>query len=147
LNNPIRTLFDLYQHGGVEVRTPDGSKNGASAADLPVLARTLMQADADVITFVSPVLFQRPELWEEHLRRVRANLGALRLLRRVIAATRLVAFLPALVVGYDDLRGPWGIPYFADKAEWAVLTGISLAALRVVALTGAKLLLKRGGSA
>jgi len=86
-------LQAVYVEGGLTVATgtpqaPDGSA--------PVI-RTVIQGDGDILSFLTPHCFERPELWQHHLVVLRQELKRLQ---------RRVARLEATLCGLATLLSP-----------------------------------------
>lgn len=100
------TLVKLYSEGGIEICTPENaSGKGAPENGQPLLARTVVQPDADVIAYVSQEILVQPEIWQDHLNRTRDRLDWIRQLRRFLRWVKVCS--PAFLVwgGWSVLNG------------------------------------------
>jgi hypothetical protein len=79
--NVFSTIVQLYARGGIEVSTALSVDGDAPQSGRLFAARTVIQPDADVITYVAPQLLDRPDLWRQHLGKIasqRATIGRFR---------------------------------------------------------------------
>ena len=83
----LEDLSELYSQGGITVCTPEDQ----------ILVRSVIQPDADIITWVSPDVLKDPSIWDTHLRQVRAKFNFARRLRMVIRNSWFVTPLPGLI--------------------------------------------------
>ncbi len=106
----------LFVDGGITVETPPAAAPGA-----PVIARSLIQPDGDVLHLLSPAILASPEHWQAHrqaLDACYARLGAMLALGRL--GFRALVLLSAA-----------GAASTAVQTNWppAPLTAVGIAAL------------------
>lgn len=135
-SNPFSMLVELYGEGGIAVSTKRGGADADDEAER-IVARSVVQPDADVIHMLTPAVLRSPALLEEHLAAVRSRVSAARLLRRALDALRLGSLLPAAFAGYQlaaagceragcggvELPGGDPLPLVAGLAGSALLFG------------------------
>jgi len=104
LVDSFRMLICLFSEGGIEVCTPEADPSGNQSKDqVQYLVRTLIQPDADVITFVSKEAIAKPELICQHLDNIRDKLHSLAKFRKTLA--RIWVLCPLLVfTGFYQFR-------------------------------------------
>lgn len=105
----FRMLICLFSEGGIEVCTPEADSSGYQSKDqVQYLVRTLIQPDADFITFVSKEALAKPELICRHLDNIGDKLHSLGKFRKILA--RIWVLCPLLVLsgfcqfGFQQLR-------------------------------------------
>jgi len=93
----LEALKELYLEGGIEISTSlltygqeDQDKNQS------LLARTIIQPDADVITYLSEEISVHPNIWPRHLQEVEQKLKALKRLKLFLKYTKCLS-LPSLL--------------------------------------------------
>ncbi len=122
--------MSLYVGGAVEICTP-GNTSGRE-----LLCRTIIQPDADIITWVTPEVVSQRDALSEHLGRIRAEV---RRIRRFRAAFRWSPALPLIlgaIYGFAHAKMPcWALGFtsvslsFLMKAivrfsmQWSVKRG------------------------
>ena len=84
-------LVDLYGKGGLEIVTE--YEQDAAAAKQPLLIRTVVQPDADIITWVHPGA-ESVSLWERHQRKLQSKI---RSAQRVRWLLKYAGFILVLV--------------------------------------------------
>ena len=94
---------DLYLEGGIEILTPDSGKGPG------VLAKTVIQPDADVIMYVSDEIFSRPDVWDAHREKLRKKIGVIHFfglfLGRLQKALRIVGVILLSIGGGASVIG------------------------------------------
>ena len=102
----VRSLVDLYTHGGIDIFTPD---TGAP------LAKTVIQPDGDFINSVSPTIEQRA--WEAHLEAIKGkidSIGRIRTLLRWLSRSRILSLLGVVYPLYNEpMIWKWTGEYYA----------------------------------
>jgi hypothetical protein len=101
LRNPIGGILELYGTGGIEILTYDGGAGQPPGGSAVILARTVIQPDADVISFISSAVLDRPEVWQAHIRRVNGQTASLRRFRGVLRWSGLVSLVPLAWGSYN----------------------------------------------
>lgn len=105
-------LRRLQLEGGIEVLTPDPVLSGASTEEpAPPLIRTMVQPDADIITYVGPSALHRPEICDQHLRALQGRLETLRRFRRdvryAVIGARVAGGGLLAASGWESWAGYW----------------------------------------
>lgn len=104
-------LKKLYAEGGIEICTPSPDEaNSCLPENLrPVLIRTLIQPDADVLMSVAGDALGQPDIWDAHQEKLARNLEAIlslrRLIRRFWLAIRVMGVLFLILSGYGAYEG------------------------------------------
>ena len=83
----LADLSELYAEGGITVCTPEDS----------VLVRSVIQPDADILTWVSPDVFENISIWETHLGQVRQKFNFAQRIRLAIRYSYYLTPLPGVV--------------------------------------------------
>lgn len=98
------TLVKLYFEGGIEVCTADGpvTENDGQDVHRPLLARTVVQPDGDVLMVVSPEILARPDVWQGHMEKLVEKIGAIHRFRGFLKWVRVLSplFLSGSAYGY-----------------------------------------------
>lgn len=90
--NDFRTLVRLFAEGGIEISTPErGIGDGNSTNSNNLLVLTLIQPDADVITYVSGKALSQPETLRRHLRKIEKQIRSIRRFRNILAKIWLLS--------------------------------------------------------
>lgn len=102
----LATLKELYLEGGIEISTSlltygqeDQDKNQS------LLARTIIQPDADVITYLSEEIGVYPNIWPRHLQEVEQKLKALKRLKLFLKYIKCLSLPSLLWAGRALLNG------------------------------------------
>jgi len=105
------TLNKLYVEGGIEIRTlsSDEEQSDLPEEARPVLIRTLIQPDADVLMSVDKEAISQPGIWDAHQEKLAQNIKAIRNLRRLFnglwQAIRVMGISFLLFSGYEAYEG------------------------------------------
>lgn len=86
--NSIRVIIRLFSEGSIEISTPEkgyGEVNSEAPCDL--LVHTLIQPDADVITYVSRRALAHPEILSQHFKKIEQHIRSIRVFRQLLART------------------------------------------------------------
>jgi hypothetical protein len=82
INSAFSILVELYSEGCIEVCTPyDTNSDDCPEAAPLLLARTVIQPDADVIMYISETILTQPDIWQAHLEKVKGKINSIRKLR------------------------------------------------------------------
>ena len=97
----LGSVAKLFAEGGIQVCTSEHSKEDV-AGPQTLLAKTVIQPDADVTTYASAEALGRPDVWRRHQARVRQEVESLRRLRLIVTHGRLTFTVPLLwpILGY-----------------------------------------------
>ena len=97
----LGSVAKLFAEGGIQVCTSEHSKEDV-AGPQTLLAKTVIQPDADVTTYASAEALGRPDVWRRHQARVRQEVESLRRLRLIVTHGRLTFAVPLLwpILGY-----------------------------------------------
>lgn len=110
----FNTLVKLYSEGAIDICTPCNTiGNDSPENSQPLLARTIVQPDADIIMYVSEEIVVRPDIWQEHLEKIEDKLGWIRRLRRFLRWTRLLSPVFLLCGG--------GFRFLSGQITWSIL--------------------------
>ena len=82
----LQDLTELFGMGGITVCTPND----------PVLVKSVIQPDADILTWVSPDVFEDTSIWEIHLGEVRKKFKFAHWLKSFIRKSWILTTLPFL---------------------------------------------------
>ncbi len=99
----LATLKELYLEGGIEISTSlltYGQED--QDKDQSLLARTIIQPDADVITYLSEEIEVYPNTWPRHLQDVEHRLRILKYLKSFLKYIKFLS-LPSLLWGVKAL--------------------------------------------
>lgn len=69
----------------------------------PVLLRSVIQPDADILMWVAEDVLKDPSIWETHLSQVQAKFDFVHRLRAVVQGSRFLIPLPSLFGGIFSL--------------------------------------------
>lgn len=120
----------LYIDGGIEICTRHPTVIPAPLGQHPLLARTVIQPDADIVTYVSEKLVDTPEYWRMHLDNVRNEINSIRRLRLILKWSG-PASLPPLLLGIYNVAAAhanlWERPALI---AWGFSVGIALLCLK-----------------
>ena len=126
-----RLALDLFQEGGATIDTPP-----AAAAGAPLAARTVVQADGDLVCMVDERYCADVELQRAHHRQVEEWFGGMgSTVSGTTDAIRTAAVSLGLATGLaagTAAGSPWGtlaasalaVPAFRAAAWWAVRRGL-----------------------
>jgi hypothetical protein len=95
----FQNLVSLYSEGAIIVCTP-GEANGED-----LLCRTIIQPDGDVITRSSPRILAQRDVWEEHLKKIKAKVYSIHRLGMVLKGMRFLSLPFLLLGGHKFLNG------------------------------------------
>ncbi len=102
----------LLVEGGIEVRTlASESPDSGHGSPSRVLIRTLIQADADIMTYIRPSVLKRPKVYQRHLRDLQVHVDTLRRVRRnvgyAVLGSRGAGGLLLGASAWDGWSGLW----------------------------------------
>ncbi|MDM8523909.1 hypothetical protein QUF80_11120 [Desulfococcaceae bacterium HSG8] len=101
--NKLEILRMLYSEGGIEICTASGMRDDQEEN---ILLRTLIQPDADVITYVSEAAFEHADIRDEHQKKITDIIRSIRTLRISLKGTQNLVRGTGLSVlswgGYDS---------------------------------------------
>jgi hypothetical protein len=119
----LNVLKQLFAEGGLEIRTPQQVGIAPGGEDnQPLLARTIIQPDGDVITFVSDAALYEEELWKAHVERITENIRQIRLIRMSPAFS--VTFISIVSLGWSAVSRQWDPIIVGAAFALILLTGV-----------------------
>ncbi len=125
------SLLAFFSNGGILICTPSHGSVEDSGQPVQFLARTLIQPDGDVITHVSEEIRNQPEVWQNHIGRLRQAVSRLRWFHKFLLGIQL----SGIAVMFRSIPGQVIDLFRTSKMPaldgW-ILTGLLLTVLRPV---------------
>jgi len=98
----VDTLVKFYSEGGIVVCTSSNSSgNDDCDENLPLLAKTVIQPDADVITHLSERILERPAAWQMHLDEIKGKIDSIYRLKFFLKWIKLLSIPFTIWGGYN----------------------------------------------
>ena len=128
-----RTIITLFSEGGVEICTPrSGEGSNQDEKEKSFAMRSVIQPDADILTFISPEAVSDMEAHRRHFEEVRLKMRCLKRFRYMQAAGWAIC-IPLSILGIlkGGIEQLWQLlPYSALAIVPIGLKKLSIALLR-----------------
>ncbi len=134
-------LKKLYLEGGLTISTPFELSNGESSENEPrLMIETVIQADADVMTYIPETAIVDPKIreaclertWQAHLKKTEGVIRSIRRSRMLFKGMSIGTGILGILFMIQGFHGHWigeGSPYALPSG--ALMTIFSLLAKRV----------------